>query len=106
MEPLTEHFETKVKEQKETTKEDKARVEDEEMDMVNSEKEEKTEEEVVVGMEDKVDVLSVMEVEEKEKVTEQDVVDYDFLKLQVRHKMHGGGKVVSENEFISAFFTS
>ena len=26
---------------------------------------------------------------------EQDVVDYDFLKLRICHKMHGGGKLVS-----------
>ena len=30
-----------------------------------------------------------------EEVKEQDVVDYDFLKLRICHKMHGGGKLVS-----------
>ena len=28
-------------------------------------------------------------------MVEQDVVDYDFLKLRICHKMHGGGKLVS-----------
>ena len=30
-----------------------------------------------------------------EEVKEQDVVDYDFLKLRICHRMHGGGKLVS-----------
>ena len=30
-----------------------------------------------------------------EEAKEQDVVDYDFLKLRICHKMHGGGKLVS-----------
>ena len=30
-----------------------------------------------------------------EEVKEEDVVDYDFLKLRICHKMHGGGKLVS-----------
>ena len=29
-----------------------------------------------------------------EEAKEQDVVDYDFLKLRICHKMHGGGKLV------------
>ena len=36
----------------------------------------------------------VEEAKEPDMV-EQDVVDYDFLKLRICHKMHGGGKLVS-----------
>ena len=49
------------------------------------------EEEWSVGKEDKV----MEKEEEEEEVMEQDVVDYDFLKLRICHKMHGGGKVVN-----------
>ena len=97
MEPMTdENFETKVKGQKKTMNEDKAKMaklEEEEVDMMNSAEEEKieTKEEVVVGKEDKV----MEKEEEEEEVMEQDVVDYDFLKLRICHKMHGGGKVVN-----------
>lgn len=76
-----------------------AKLEEEEVDKVGSEEEEKTkaEKEQVVGKEDKVELHNVMEKEEivVEEVTEQDVVDFDFLKLRICHKMHGGGKLVS-----------
>ena len=105
---MTESFETKVKEtmneekaemaklEKETMKEDK--VEMAKMDKVSSEKSKlgKTEEEVV----GKVELLGVKE-KEAEEVMERDVVDFDFLKLQICHKMHGGGKVASANIFVN-----
>ena len=84
-----------VKEQKEIMSKD-------EMNKVGSDEKEKirvgkAEEEQVVGKEDKVELHNVMEKEEivVEEVTEQDVVDFDFLKLRICHKMHGGGKLVS-----------
>ena len=100
MEPVTVNFETKVKGQKEDMAE-MAKLEEEEIDKVNSEQGEeveRAEEEDVVGEENKV----VMEKEAKEEVTEEDVVDYDFLKLRIRHKMHGGGKVVKHFLFMSS----
>ena len=48
----------------------------------------------------KVDLMEKKVEEAKEpdmveEVKEQDVVDYDFLKLRICHRMHGGGKLVS-----------
>ena len=77
-----------------------AKLEEEEMDKEGSEEEEKIKmgkaEEEVVGKEDKEELHNVLEKEElEEEVTERDVVDFDFLKLRICHKMHGGGKLVS-----------
>ena len=86
-----------------------AKLEEEEMDKEGSEEEEKTkmgeaEEEEVVGKEGKEELHNVLEKEEvEEEVREQDVVDFDFLKLRICHKMHGGGKLVSTKISIGVF---
>ena len=77
--------------------EDKAIMEKEEMDKEGSEEE-------VVGKEGKEELHNVLEKEEvEEEVTERDVVDFDFLKLRICHKMHGGGKLVGTKISIGVF---
>ena len=86
-----------------------AKLEEEEMDKEGSEDEEKTkmgeaEEEEVVVKEGKEELHNVLEKEKvEEEVTERDVVDFDFLKLRICHKMHGGGKLVSTKISIGVF---
>ena len=38
-------------------------------------------------------MLASQKSEETRELDEEDVVDYDFLKLQLRHKMRGGKEV-------------